>query len=247
MPQVNRDAIRAFLRESGTPDDIADDAMRAAEELFAVLDTSRRSPDDPVDPSRLAAVVSSVTGRPVERSMCLSRRYLISKEPWMTPEAYERHREIELRNAGAVILEESVSPTFREALESAQSEPLERALRAVARERDLALRWGTIDFDAQERAAALAVPQGFSWRSICLEKLKARMALTDVLSSVMDEDDGMHVRIALEHLFAYAIAGNRERVELFASLVPHLTPYRSTFIPIGWKKHEPTTLLVNVA
>ncbi|MDP3771699.1 MAG: hypothetical protein Q8R16_05345, partial [bacterium] len=107
----------------------------------------------------------------------------------------------------------------------------------------LALRWGTIDFDAQERATGLAAPPGYSLRSICLKRLEALMPLADAPSSVLGEDDRLRTLIVLQHLFAYAIVGDRERVERFGRLAAVI----SSAIPIGWKKDYPAVLLVRVA
>lgn len=253
MSKVDRNALRAFLKLSGAPDDLADRAMVAAETLIAKADTRDYAlyDGDSSAPPQCAAfeslplvdTIHRVTGRPIGHVLRMSREYPIARQPWMTAEAYERHRQFKLEGAAQEILEESVEPSFEGAMWTPQGDALERALDAVASERKLSLRWGTIDVTAGQ-ATGLPKPPGFSWRAICLDKLDEFLGLVhDAAEERLGYDDARRVTTVLGYLFAFAIVGDEERVALFAQL----TEILAWVIPIGWKKDEPDVFLIRVA
>lgn len=254
MPNVNRDAIRAFLRQSGAPDDLADRAMVAAETLFAQADADRfalydessSTPERRVAFESLGYILNAIpraTGRPIRRMLRVSFEHPIPRQPWMTAEAYEQYREVQLDNVAREILEASVSPAFVEMIELAQSDVLEQALDAVSSERRFSLLWGTLDV-AQERAAGLKDPPGFSWRHACLNKLSGLLRpMHEAAERRLGFDDAARMSRVFAYLFAFAIVGDEERVALFTELAEIL----AWVIPIGWKKDEPDTLLIRVA
>lgn len=253
MSKVNRDALRAFLKSSGAPDDLADRVMVAAETLIAKADTgdyalydegsstpNRRAEFESL---RIADTISRATGRPIGHMLRVSHEHPIARQPWMTAEAYEWHRPFKLEDAAQEILEVSVEPSFEGAMWAPQGDTLERALDAVASERKLSLRWGTIDVTA-EQAAGFPKPPGFSWRVICLDKLDEFLKpVHEAAEERLGYDDARRITTVLGYLFAFAIAGDMERVELFAQLAEIL----AWVIPIGWKKDQPSVLLIHVA